>query len=103
MRYDGKVFGDIFHEGFATEWGSASSAALEAMSWPYVAREGVRRELRQDGVCPVDTTLDLAHGGWVQHEKKSAALLSQCTLRKETGGGSGSPRVAHIYKHRALL
>ena len=54
---------------------------LEAMKWPYVARKGVRRELRQDGVCPVDTTLNLAREGWVQHEKKSAALL-WCVLNE---------------------
>ena len=71
----------MFHDGFATELGSASSTALEAMCWPYVAREGVRRELRQDGVCPVDTTLNLAREGWVQHEKKSAALL-WCVLNE---------------------
>ena len=65
----------MFHDGFATELGSASSTALEAMCWPYVAREGVRRELRQDGGCPVDTTLNLAHEGWVQHEKKSSRPL----------------------------
>ena len=49
--------------------------------------------------------LNLAREGWVQHKKKSVALLSQYTLllRKETGGAAPGHRAWRTYEHRALL
>ena len=70
-KYGGNVFGDIFHCGFCT-------AVEESPDDPWEAIEVADEALAGPGwlcmcrrVCPVDTTLNLAHEGWIQHEKKS--------------------------------
>ena len=51
MMYDGKEFGDMFHDGFVAALTSASSVALGAMKRCVTVHEGVRRDLRKSGVA----------------------------------------------------